>query len=220
MDNFFLTVFLLLVIISLYSILIRRQKTHPKSETHASSQPSNLSSSLSESSSQPNTSTANFQPSQSSSSYLSSPTITSSDNDQTLAQYIQRLGDSNSLNKILPVLNYLTHSDPLIRLRVAEALGKLASINNRRTQVRRAILGLGRLSRDPVLSVRLAAVEALGSIKSPLVIPFLKSAQKDVDSNVIKSASAALNSFKTSPLSSRKKVSNKPKNVVKQFSST
>ena len=86
--------------------------------------------------------------------------------------------------------------------------------------MRRAILGLGRLSRDPVLSVRLAAVEALGNIKSPLVIPFLKLAQKDVDSNVIKSASAALKYFKTSPLSSQKKVPNKPKNVAKQFSST
>jgi HEAT repeat protein len=44
--------------------------------------------------------------------------------------------------------------------------------------------------------VRLAAVEALGKIKSDKVIPLLQKALRDPDSNVVKSANHALNQVK------------------------
>ncbi len=86
--------------------------------------------------------------------------------------------------------------------------------------MRRAIVSLGRLSRDPVLEVRLAAVEALSQVQSSSVIPYLKLAQKDVNSQVIKTASGALNYFKGYPSSSPQKTPHKPKNAVRQFPST
>ncbi|ACB53850.1 unknown [Crocosphaera subtropica ATCC 51142] len=222
MNDFLLTLFLLLVILSLYSVFTQRKESQQKSSKKPSA--STAFSRASELSSEINTSKINFFPSQpppSSSSALSSTnsTITSQSNHPSLAQNIKDWGDSNSSYNIPPLLNYLTHSDPSIRIGVAEALGKLVSKKNIRSQMRQGILGLGRLSRDPVLSVRLSAVKALSQVKTPLVIPFLKLAQKDANNEVVKKASAALNYFKSYPSSSQKKVTNKPKNVVKQLSS-
>ncbi|MDJ0600327.1 MAG: HEAT repeat domain-containing protein [Crocosphaera sp.] len=232
MNDFLLTFFLLLVIISLYSVLNQRKKSQSVSTKNASSDLSeqSLSSSTplsrsSELSSKLNTPKSDFQPSQPSSLSTTSTTSTTStnrfpNNHEFLARNIKEWGESNSSNYILPILNYLTHWDPSIRITVAKALGKLVSTKTIRTQTGQAIVGLGSLSRDPVVGVRLAAVEALSQVKSPSVIPYLKLAQKDPNSHVIKTASAALNYFKGYPSSSSKKVPHKPKNVVKQLSST
>ncbi|EAZ91394.1 HEAT repeat domain-containing protein [Crocosphaera chwakensis] len=231
MNDFLLTLFLLLVAFSLYSLLVQRKKSQQTSlkikasessyQSFSSSTPISRSSELF---SEINTKTQ-FQPSQPSNPYSSSSlpptsTISYQSNNQSLAQNIKNWGDSNSSSNIPPILNYLTHSDPSIRVTVAKALGNLVSVKNIRVQMRQAILALGRLSRDPVLSVRLAAVEGLSKVKSPVVIPFLKVAQKDDNSQVVKNASAALNNFKGYSVASKKKVTKKPKNVVKQLSST
>ena len=204
MNDFLLTLFLLLVILILYSALIQQKKSQPTTTKKHASESSRqfLSSSIplssaSDNSDIINTSKTNSQPSQAtqpSSSSLwttfNNSNISSQSNHQSLAQNIENWGASNSSNKISPILNYLTHSDPSIRMTVAKALGKLVRMKTITTQMRQAVLALGRLSRDPVVSVRLSAVEALGQIKSPIVIPFLKVAQKDVNSDVIKRASA------------------------------
>lgn len=231
MNDFLLTLFFLLVVLSLYSLLVQRKKIqqtpvkNQSSELSLQSFPSSTSpSKSSELSSDINTSETKFQPSrppEPDSSLLSpTSTLSSQSNYQSLAQNIQNWGDSNSSNNISPILNYLTHCDPSIRVTIAQALGKLVSAKNITPQVRQAILALGRLSRDRVLSVRLAAVEALSKVKSPVVIPFLKVAQKDNNSRVVKNASAALNNYKGYPSPSQKKVPRKPKNVVKQLPST
>lgn len=231
MNDFLLTLFLLLVILILYSALIQRKKSQPTATKKHASELSRQSfssstplSSASDNSDIINTSKTNSKPSQAtqpSSSSLSSTfnnsKISSQSNHQSLAQNIENWGESNSSNNISPILNYLTHSDPSIRMTVAKALGKLVRMKAITTQMRQAVLALGRLSRDPVVSVRLSAVEALGKIKSPLVIPFLKVAQKDFNSDVIKSASAALNYFKGYSLASQKKATHKPKNGVQQL---
>ncbi|WP_107667491.1 HEAT repeat domain-containing protein [Cyanothece sp. BG0011] len=235
MNDFLLTLFFLLVIISVYSLLVKRKKdqqtplknkpSESSGQTLSSptpvSRPSELSSEINPSQTQVQPS----QPSQTSKPYTSSllpptPTINSQNESKSLAQTIKDWGDSNSSNYIPPILNYLTHSDASIRVTATKALGRLMRTNNLNAKMRQAILALGRLTRDPVLSVRLAAVEALSKVKSPVVIPFLKVAQKDSNSQVVKRASAALTDFKGYPLKSAKKVTKKPKNVVKQLPST
>ena len=225
MNDFLLSLFLLLVILTLYSALIQRKKSQPTTTkkqarelSHQSLSSSTSLSSASDNSDIINTLKTNSQPSSSSLwTTFNNSNISSQSNHQSLAQNIENWGESNSSNNISPILNYLTHSDPSIRMTVAKALGKLVRMKTITTQMRQAVLALGRLSRDPVVSVRLSAVEALGNIKSPLVIPFLKVAQKDVNSDVIKRASAALNYFKGYSLASQKKATHKPKNGVQQL---
>ncbi len=232
MNNFLLTLFLLLIVLSVYSLLVQRKKSQQIPVKNKSSESSRQSfssstpvSKSSNNSDEINTSKTKVQSSQASKSYSSSSlspssTLSSQNHHQSLAQNIKNWGDSNSSNNIPPILNYLTHSNPSIRVTVAKALGTLVRTNNLNAKMRQAILALGRLSRDPVLSVRLAAVEGLSKVKSPVVIPLLKVAQKDNNSQVVKRASAALNYFKGYSSPSQKKVTKKPKNVVKQLSST
>ncbi|NJS41786.1 HEAT repeat domain-containing protein [Candidatus Gracilibacteria bacterium] len=81
----------------------------------------------------------------------------------------------------------------------AVSLGRMAAANALRSDGQRAIETLGKLTQDGNFEVRLAAVEALGTIKSEKVIPLLQKALRDSNSAVAKSASAALNRFKFYP---------------------
>ncbi|MCU0541790.1 MAG: HEAT repeat domain-containing protein [Oscillatoriaceae cyanobacterium Prado104] len=91
----------------------------------------------------------------------------------------------------------------------AVSLGRMAAANALRSDGQRAIETLGKLTQDANFEVRLAAVEALGTIKSEKVIPLLQKALRDSNSAVAKSASAALNKFKFYP----RTPDPKPKNI-------
>lgn len=91
----------------------------------------------------------------------------------------------------------------------AVSLGRMAAANALRSDGQRAIETLGKLTQDGNSEVRLAAVEALGTIKSEKVIPLLQKALRDSNSAVAKSASAALNKFKFYP----RTPDPKPKNI-------
>ncbi|MGL5061913.1 MAG: HEAT repeat domain-containing protein [Microcoleus sp.] len=91
----------------------------------------------------------------------------------------------------------------------AVSLGRMAAANALRSDGQRAIETLGKLTQDANYEVRLAAVEALGTIKSEKVIPLLQKALRDSNSAVAKSASAALNKFKFYP----RTPDPKPKNI-------
>ena len=62
--------------------------------------------------------------------------------------------------------------------------------------------------------MRKSAVTGLSNISSTQVIPWLKSAQRDSDSDIIKIASKALNRFKGKRLAKPKKVKSLPPNAT------
>lgn len=128
-----------------------------------------------------------------------------------LAQEIMAIGESGDATKIHHLTEYIYNPDSRIRASVACAFGKIAEANSLRAEIQRLIPILGNLSQDSEPSVRQSAITALGKIKSINVIPFLKIAQRDTDSDVVKSASAALTNFKGySQLTPKKRL---PKNA-------
>lgn len=97
----------------------------------------------------------------------------------------------------VPQLNqYLYDTDSQIRALVADTLGEIAEGKNQGLVIEQVISSLGKLSRDADPTVRQSAVTALGKISSVNVIPLLKVAQRDTDSDVVKNASSALEKFK------------------------
>ena len=113
------------------------------------------------------------------------------------------------------LLAYKTHPNSQIRQLVASGLGKMASEKQLRAEIQPAIAVLGQLSQDTEPTVRQAAAIALGEIKSEKVLPFLKRALRDFDSDVVKSASAALNQFKSYPVKTQPKKKACPKGKFK-----
>jgi HEAT repeat protein len=124
---------------------------------------------------------------------------------QTLEEKLLAKGDFSQSLALPELIEYRTHPDSQIRKLVASALGNIASAKRIRSETQQAISGLGQLSRDTDPSVRQAAAIALGKIKSEKVIPYLKQALRDFDSDVVKSASEALSQFKGYPVNSQPK---------------
>lgn len=109
---------------------------------------------------------------------------------------ITAIADLNSATAVPQLIQYLYEPDSKIRALVADNLGKIAEGKSQGPEIERIISSLGKLSRDIEPTVRQFAVDALGKISSGNVIPLLKMAQRDTDSDVVKAASAALEKFK------------------------
>jgi HEAT repeat protein len=93
----------------------------------------------------------------------------------------------------------LYHPSDRVRATVAAAIGRIAAGKPVRAEIEQALPTLGKLSRDSSATVRQAAVESLGNIKSDRVIPLLQQALRDSDRHVVKTASAAIARFKFYP---------------------
>ncbi|UBF25314.1 HEAT repeat domain-containing protein [Kovacikia minuta CCNUW1] len=117
------------------------------------------------------------------------------DSAENLSVKIQRLGQSGQINQVAYIVRYANHPDRQVRSAVAKALGILA-INWRGTVVEGIIPVLGKLSRDSKPEVRLAAVEALGNIRSDQVLPWLQRAQQSSEGTVRKAATTSLQRLK------------------------
>ena len=118
---------------------------------------------------------------------------------------------SNSATAVPQLIQYTYEPDSKIRALVATKLGEIAEGKSQGIEIERIVLSLGKLSRDIDPIVRQAAIDALGKIGSIKVIPLLKIAQRDTDSDVVKSASSALEQFKGYRTPKKKKVL--PKNA-------
>ncbi|MCW6036145.1 HEAT repeat domain-containing protein [Spirulina subsalsa FACHB-351] len=128
---------------------------------------------------------------------------------QVDAQIVKRLqgwGESKQLRYVAQMEQYCFSVSPEVREQVAIALKTLTTGQPVRREVKSAIAILGKLSTDSQSSVRLAAIQALGGIQSPQVIPYLQKALQDSSSEVIKTASAAIQRFKFYPSSAPVKV--------------
>ena len=111
---------------------------------------------------------------------------------QDLSQEILAWGNSQQVSQISQLRPYATHSDSTIRAYVAHALGKIAAPHAVKPEVEPIIPVLGQLSQDPDVKVRLLAVQALGGIASPQVLPYLEQALLSPSDSVAKAANTAL----------------------------
>ena len=121
--------------------------------------------------------------------------------EEELSQKIIAWGDSGKVSHIPQLTHYVYHCDSYIRQLIASALGKISADKKVDSEIQKAIETLGKLSQDSEALVRKVAVDALGSIKSEKVVPFLKQAMRDSDSSVVKSASSAMTYYKFYPVS-------------------
>lgn len=111
-----------------------------------------------------------------------------------LKERIASLGRSGQLHYAASLMRYTNHANSSVRAAVAMALGNLATRRSG-TSVETLIPVLGRLSQDTKTEVRVAAVEALGKIRSPKVLPWLQRSQQS-DPQVRKAATSALQRLK------------------------
>ena len=128
--------------------------------------------------------------------------------DAYIIQTINHWGDSGLLSTIPQLLGYAQHQNDRVREQLAIALGKIASTNGLRTEIQQAIPTLAKLSQDSNPQVRQDAVKALGEIKSEKVIPFLQRALRDSNYAVVRSATVALEKFKSYPVKQKAKPQN------------
>jgi hypothetical protein len=95
------------------------------------------------------------------------------------------------------IITHLNNADSPTRQQIAQQLGQLATSSQPRTERQRIINSLIQLSQDSSASVRQTAIQALGTMRSPKVIPTLKRALRDVNPAVVKAASEAIAPFKS-----------------------
>ncbi|MCU0535751.1 MAG: HEAT repeat domain-containing protein [Hydrococcus sp. Prado102] len=107
--------------------------------------------------------------------------------------------------ELFELIDAKTHPDSQIRQSVAESLGKLVAEKRIKPQMQQTIAVLGQLCQDSDPKVRQAAAIALGESKSAKALPYLKRALRDFDSDVVKSASAAIAQFKNYPVAPKVK---------------
>jgi HEAT repeat protein len=128
-----------------------------------------------------------------------------------LDEQIIALGNANRPLAIPQLIQYAAHPDSKIRQLGASALGNIVGGKAIRAEMKPAISCLGKLTQDVDPSVRQAAVAALAKVKSAQVIPFLKRCLRDADSNVVKTASAAISQFKGHAASHKQPTKTAPK---------
>lgn len=115
---------------------------------------------------------------------------------ENLTQEILAWGQSKDLKYIPKLVAYTTHPDSIIRANVASALGQIAAHQPTRGEVERLIPILGKLSQDSNIQVKQFAVQALGSIRSQKVLPYLQQALLSPSGSVMKAANDALQNLK------------------------
>ncbi len=113
----------------------------------------------------------------------------------TLNETLARWGHSGQLHRASSLMRYANHADSRVRATVAAALGNLA-INRSGAHVEAFIPTLGKLTQDSKPEVCLAAVESLGKLRSPRVLPWLQRSQNHPNSSIKKAAATALQNLK------------------------
>ena len=126
---------------------------------------------------------------------------------------IESLAQSNPPTAILQLSQHYNHPDSETRLSAAKALSKIAENNQQKGTIANLVQSLSKFSQDSDVNVRKSAVSGLSNISSTQVIAWLKSAQRDSDSDIVKIASQALNRFKGQRLRRSQKVKSLPKNA-------
>lgn len=124
------------------------------------------------------------------------PKRPNSEASENLTQEILAWGQSQDLKYIPKLVAYTTHPDSIIRANVASALGQIAAHQPTRGEVERLIPILGKLSQDSNIQVKQFAVQALGSIRSQKVLPYLQQALLSPSGSVMKAAHDALQNLK------------------------
>ena len=138
---------------------------------------------------------------------------------ENLTQDILAWGASKDLKYLPKLMQSATSSDSIVRGNAAIALGQIALSHPVRKEIEQAIPVLGKLTQDSNLQVREFAVQALGSIRSEKVLPYLESALLSSSGGVKKAANDAIQSLKlhygkTPAMQMAQKMLEKPKSKV------
>jgi len=126
------------------------------------------------------------------------PKLVVDPDDRELADIIA-WGHSGQAVYLSLLSHYRYHPNAVYRCQTAIAIGAIAAANPPRYEILRSLDTLAQLSGDTEAEVRRAAVDALGRIANPRAVRLLEMALKDSDSEVVKTASAAIARFKTVP---------------------
>ena len=126
---------------------------------------------------------------------------------------IQAIANANQSTAIPQLSDYCNHPDPETRLSAVEELSKIAKNNEQKRIIPNLTQSLGKFSQDFDPNVRKSAITGLSHISSSQVIPWLKSAQRDSDSDIVKIASQALYRFKGQRQPQTNEVKPLPKNA-------
>ncbi|WP_421658619.1 HEAT repeat domain-containing protein [Leptothermofonsia sp. ETS-13] len=113
----------------------------------------------------------------------------------TLNETLASWGRSGQLQRASSLMRYVNHADSSVRATVATALGNLAA-NRSGAHVEALIPTLGKLTQDSRPEVCVAAVESLGKLRSPKVLPWLQRSQNHPNPNIKKAAATALRNLK------------------------
>jgi HEAT repeat protein len=108
-------------------------------------------------------------------------------------------GDSQQVQYVPSLLQYAQSPHSSIRKEVATALGKIADQKPQALNTKPVIDTLGRLSLDRRVSVRYAAIMALGKLQNRAVIPYLQQARGANASAVVKVAAEMLRNLQPLP---------------------
>ncbi len=108
-------------------------------------------------------------------------------------------GDSQQVQYVASLLQYAQSPHSAIRKEVATALAKIAHHQPQALDTKPVINTLGRLSLDQRVSVRYAAIVALGKLQTRAVIPYLQQAQGANASAVVKVAAQVLRNLQPLP---------------------
>jgi hypothetical protein len=120
---------------------------------------------------------------------------TGSNDLDSLQDAIAHWGETGKTTQVTQFSRYINHIDPDIRSAVASAIGAIAT-RHQGKGLETIIPQLGKLSRDGKPDVSVAAVEALGQIRSKQILPWLQQALKHPNPDVIKAASSAIQTLK------------------------
>lgn len=109
---------------------------------------------------------------------------------------VEAWGNSGLVSAIPGLSRYALTADQKTRQQVAVALGKIANRAGLRSEVQTSLGILAKLSRDPEIAVRCAAVEAIAQIPSSRSIRLLNQALRDSAGEVVQNASKGLTRLK------------------------
>ncbi|WP_171814922.1 HEAT repeat domain-containing protein [Halothece sp. PCC 7418] len=114
-----------------------------------------------------------------------------------IVEQLTTWGKEGNTATIPQVEAFAYDDDERIRAACAVAFGEIIAQKTVNDEVKRAIEHLGVLTRDRAPLVRQCAVTALGKIRSEAVIPSLTQALQDPDLEIVATASAILQHYKT-----------------------
>ncbi len=123
---------------------------------------------------------------------------------------ISQILSVQTVDRLPQLSEHIYDSDPQVRAAVAETIENIAESGNIQAKISQCLPILDKLIRDNEVSVRRATIKSLSKIRSEKVLPLIRLALKDNDSEVVRLASSAIARFRVYPNSNKPAKKNSP----------